>query len=66
MRLSRLARVSAAHLLSAPVSGLDDLALKLAVLIAAGEAGPPEAAVFPWFDLRLLLANLSMARRTGA
>ena len=66
IRLGRLARDSAAYLLSAPVSGLDDIALKLAVLIAAGEAGPPEAAAFPWFDLRLLLADLSTARRTGA
>ncbi|WP_165359330.1 hypothetical protein [Lichenibacterium minor] len=37
---------------------MDDIALKLAVFIAAGEAGPPESAVLPWFNLRRLLADV--------
>ena len=58
LRLDRQARDLAARLLSTPATGLDDIALKLAVVIAAGEAGPPDAAAFPWSRLRQVLAEL--------
>ena len=58
LRLDRRARDLAVRLQSTPAAGLDDIALKLAVVIAAGEAGPPDAAAFPWSRLRQILAEL--------
>jgi hypothetical protein len=36
-----------------------DLRLKLAVVIAAGEAGPDDATAFPWWFLRVLAVDIS-------
>ena len=49
-------------LLLAPVETYADLALKLIVLIATGEAGPDEASTFPWLYMRLLLADMKLKR----
>lgn len=51
----------------APVTGPGDLAIKLIVLIAMSEPGPPEATAFPGAYLRALLADLdrSIAHRPG-
>ena len=46
------------YLHSAPAVTVGDIALKLAVTIAAGEAGPPDASTFPWSRLRQVLADV--------
>lgn len=50
---------AAANLLLAPAQGRADLALKLATLLAAGEATTEDALAFPWLYLRALHADLS-------
>lgn len=49
---------AASHLLLAPAKERADLALKLTVLIAAGEATADDALAFPWLYLRGLHADL--------
>ncbi|WP_237479125.1 hypothetical protein [Lichenibacterium dinghuense] len=66
LRLDRRTRDLAVRLLSTPAAGLDDIALKLAVVIAAGEAGSPDAAAFPWAHLRRILAELLAIGTAGA
>ncbi len=55
---------SASHLLLAPAEERADVALKLAVLIAAGEATADDALTFPWLYLRALRADLTGEPRT--
>lgn len=47
------------HLLFAPAQTRTDLTIKLAVLIAAGEATVDDALAFPWVYLRALHTDLS-------
>lgn len=64
-RAAHIVQDAAATLLLAPAATLADLALKLRVLVASGEAGPPEAQVFPWAHLRTLLSDLrQLAQRS--
>ena len=63
-RLARHVREVADCLLSMPTAGRGDVALKLAVIIAAGEAGPPDASAFPWVHLRRVLADLDVSSTT--
>lgn len=51
--------MAATDLLLAPVEARADLALKLAVLIAAGEATAEDALAFPWVYLRTLLTEMT-------
>ncbi|RVU11998.1 hypothetical protein [Methylobacterium oryzihabitans] len=55
---------TAGHLQLAPVETWGDLALKLAVLIAEGEATADDAAAFPWVHLHALHADLHGAQPT--
>ncbi|PXW59090.1 hypothetical protein BY998_1117 [Methylobacterium sp. B4] len=48
-------------LLIAPCQTVQDLRLKLTVVIAAGEAGPDDATAFPWWCLRVLAVDISPA-----
>ncbi len=56
---------AACHLLLAPVEVRADLALKLTVLIAAGEATGDDALTFPWLYLRALHADLCEPGQIG-
>lgn len=58
VRTARDLSDTASHLLLAPVETRGDLALKLAVVIVAGEATADDAAAFPWVHLRALHADL--------
>ncbi len=51
--------VATARLVLMPTHAFADLALKLTVLIAAGEPGSDEAHTFPWLYLRAILADLN-------
>ncbi|CAM2883185.1 hypothetical protein JHFBIEKO_2501 [Methylobacterium mesophilicum] len=55
---ARAVSAATASLLLMPTYASADLALKLTVLIAAGEPGPDDAHAFPWLYLRALLADL--------
>ncbi|WP_232627661.1 hypothetical protein [Methylobacterium sp. Leaf118] len=57
-RTARELSDAASHLLLAPTEAHADLALKLTVLIAAGEATADDALTFPWRHLRALHADL--------
>lgn len=57
-RTARELSDAASHLLLATAEARADLALKLAVLIAAGEATADDALAFPWLHLRALHADL--------
>ncbi|SPK02041.1 protein of unknown function [Methylorubrum extorquens DM4] len=63
-RTARELSDAAGYLLLAPVETRGDLALELAVLIAAGEATADDAAAFPWVHLRALHADLHGAQPT--
>lgn len=54
------------YLHAAPAVTIGDIALKLAVTIAAGEAGPPDASTFPWSGLRRVLADIVRLADAGA
>ncbi|KQQ19547.1 hypothetical protein ASF56_21665 [Methylobacterium sp. Leaf122] len=57
-RTARELSAASSHLLLAPAQARADLALKLAALIAAGEATADDALAFPWLYLRALHADL--------
>lgn len=62
VRTARELSDAASHLLLAPTQAHTDLALKLTVLIAAGEATADDALTFPWLYLRALHADLCRAQ----
>ncbi|KQT09041.1 hypothetical protein ASG40_10285 [Methylobacterium sp. Leaf399] len=64
-RTARELSEAASHLLLAPTEAHADLALKLTVLIAAGEATADDALAFPWLYLRALHADLCGAQQTA-
>lgn len=58
-RTARELSDAASRLLLAPTEARTDLALKLAVLIAAGEKAADDTLAFPWLYLRALHADLT-------
>lgn len=58
--LAREIAGASSAVLAAPASAVDDLSIKLAVLIASGEAGPATAGTFPWWCLRVLRADTAL------
>ncbi|MCP1557886.1 UNVERIFIED_ORG: hypothetical protein M2438_001970 [Methylobacterium sp. SuP10 SLI 274] len=56
---ARVLGAAGVALIIAPCQTLRDLQLKLAVVIAAGEAGPDDATAFPWWCLRVLAVDMS-------
>ncbi|MGW5960590.1 hypothetical protein [Methylorubrum thiocyanatum] len=56
---ARALGAAGAALLIAPCQTMQDLRLKLTVVIAAGEAGPDDATAFPWWCLRVLAVDIS-------
>lgn len=56
---ARALGAAGATLLIAPCQTMRDLRLKLAVVIAAGEAGLDDATTFPWWCLRVLAEEIS-------
>lgn len=64
-RTARELSDAASHLLLAPAEARADLALKLAVLIAAGEKAADDALTFPWLYLRALHADLCGDQQIG-
>ncbi len=57
-RLADRVRGTADCLHHTPVEACGDIVPKIAAVIAAGEAGPPDATAFPWSLLRRLLADV--------
>jgi hypothetical protein len=64
VRTARELSDAASHLLLAPTEARADLALKLAVLIAAGEKATDDALAFLWLYLRALHADLTREPQT--